>query len=778
MVIQQDAMPDLDPTLREAVRQSRTAACLTDPRQEDNPIVFVNAAFCRLTGYDEDEVLGRNCRFLQGKDTDEAKVREIRAAIEAGHGLRIEVLNYKKDGSPFWNDLRIDPIRDESGELRLFFGAQEDASARVHDRRALEDANAELRLLRTALSAANDAVLVTEPDPLDEPGPRIVYASKGFERMTGYRADEVKGFSPRLMQGPDTSRAELERIRTALAAGHEVEGSLVNYKKDGTPFWIEWTIVPVHDDAGRRTNWVAVQHDVTERVKSRQSHDQRLEQQEIVAEFAQKALDGFERQALLTEACRAIVRGLDCPFAKVLVPVRGETGERTLLVAAGVGWDEGVVGHATIGIDDDSPAGHALRTGQPVVTPDLAQETRFSWPTLLRAHGAVSAVNVLIEGNGKPFGVLEADSRDARYFNEHDMAFLSGVASLLASALERRQAEEEREFLMAELDHRVKNMLARVQAIAQRSDDEAKSKAQFRESLVARLGAMAQTHDLLTRSRWRGVDLRQIWARELAPYRTGDNLRLEGPKAVLNPKAALSLSLVAHELATNAAKHGALASPKGRVEVVWRRQRDGGLAILWRESGGAPVEAPVRRGFGSTVIERAFAFETGGQAALRFLPEGVVFDATLPAAVLVEEEALPSAPEASREASGETAAGVALLVEDDYLIATMVGDILRRAGWRVVGPAASVAQGLALVRAEGASLDAAVLDVNLGESFSIAVADALRERGVPFVFASGYTREEVLPERFARTPRLNKPYGEAALLRALGDLGKRRPTGK
>ena len=791
MVIDQDGRmppPDLGLMLPEAMRLTGMAVCFTDPRREDNPIVFVNEAFCRLTGYAEVEALGRNCRFLQGQDTDGAQVREIAVALAAARPIQLVVLNYKKDGTPFWNALHIGPILDANGKVRYFFGSQWDVSERVRERglmetrtraqaAALDDANSELRLLHTAIAAANDAVLVTEAGPLDEPGPRIIYASRGFERMTGYRADEVQGLSPRFMQGPDTSRGELERIRTALAAGREVEACIVNYKKDGTPFWVEWNIVPVHDESGRQTSWVAVQRDVTQRVRSEQGHARRLEQQEIVAAFAQKAMDGFEREVLLTEACHAVVRGLGCPFAKVLVPItKGEgTGERTLLVAAGVGWHEGVVGHATIGIDAFSPAGYAIQTGDPVVTPNLQEEIRFSWPELLRAHGAVSAVNVLIQGqDGQPFGVLEADSTEPRHFNEHDIAFLRGIGSLLSSALDRRRAEDEREFLMAELDHRVKNMLARVQAIAQRSDDEAKTKAQFRESLVARLGAMAQTHDLLTQGRWRGVDLRQIWERELAPYRTGGNVSLEGPSVVIAPKAALALSLVAHELATNAAKYGALGHAKGRVEVNWQRYDDGGIGISWRESGGAPVTVPERRGFGSMVIERAFAFETGGEAALRFLPEGVLFEATMPAGMVVRHEGpVPTCKPASKAAK-EAVPGVVFLVEDDYLIASTAEDILHRAGWQVVGPASNVAQALSLLDVKAATLDAAVLDVNLGGELSIPIADALRKRGIPFVFASGYTREEALPERFAATPRLGKPYGKADLMRALGAFGKRR----
>lgn len=138
---------------------------------------------------------------------------------------------------------------------------------RLMDER-LQAAIDEARRLREAVDQAQDAMVITEYAPIDEPGPRIVWVSGGFERMTGWTSEEVVGRSPRLFQGPDTDRGPLDEVRRALEAGKPMASQTVNYKKDGTPFHLEWSIAPVADADGHPTHWLSVQRDVTERVEA------------------------------------------------------------------------------------------------------------------------------------------------------------------------------------------------------------------------------------------------------------------------------------------------------------------------------------------------------------------------------------------------------------------------------------------------------------------------------------------------------------------------------
>ncbi|WP_426263057.1 PAS domain-containing protein [Sphingomonas sp. PWP1-2] len=122
-----------------AVRATRMPMVITDPAQPDNPIVFCNVAFQRLTGYDREEIIGRNCRFLQGPDTDPAKIAEIRDAVRDGHAVDVDLLNYRKDGTTFWNALYLSPVRDADGVVRFFFASQFDVTERVEAQNIIND---------------------------------------------------------------------------------------------------------------------------------------------------------------------------------------------------------------------------------------------------------------------------------------------------------------------------------------------------------------------------------------------------------------------------------------------------------------------------------------------------------------------------------------------------------------------------------------------------------------------------------------------------------------
>ncbi len=242
--------------LRDAIQATNNVVLLTDPTLPDNPIIYVNNGFETLTGYRRDEVLGRNCRFLQGDDLDQEGVRKLRDAIGQREPVQVELRNYRKDGTLFWNELHVTPIF-EGGKLTSFLGVQNDITQRK------EAQASQLRFMR-AVESANDPILITEAQ-LESPGPRIEYANRAFLRMTGYEPDEVIGRTPRLLQGPSTDRTVLTRMSRRLREGKDFEGEIVNYRKDRTPFTISWAVAAIRDEQGSIVNWVSTQQDVTER---------------------------------------------------------------------------------------------------------------------------------------------------------------------------------------------------------------------------------------------------------------------------------------------------------------------------------------------------------------------------------------------------------------------------------------------------------------------------------------------------------------------------------
>src|SRR5262245_58788524 len=197
----------------------------------------------------------------------------------------------------------------------------------------------------------------------------------------------------------------------------------------------------------------------------------RIHQQELLAELGVLALQGTSFNEMLDHTARMTAEGLRAEYCKVMEYL---PAENRLLVRAGVGWDEGVVGHATIGADLASPAGYALRTGKPVISNHLENEQRFRTPELLVEHGIRRAMNVILQGDGSPFGVLEVDSRSEGEFSEHDLAFLQGAANILGMAIEQQQyqrklqaALDRHQILLKEMNHRIKNSLQVVSSMLQ-----------------------------------------------------------------------------------------------------------------------------------------------------------------------------------------------------------------------------------------------------------------------------------------------------------------------
>jgi two-component sensor histidine kinase len=195
-------------------------------------------------------------------------------------------------------------------------------------------------------------------------------------------------------------------------------------------------------------------------------------------------------------------------------------------------------------------------------------------------------------------------------------------------------AERQQKLLLDELNHRVKNTLSTVQAIADQTLRTNPDPAGFRGAFEARLMALSDTHNLLTATNWVSADLKQVAQIEFRPY-GAERYRLKGPAVALSPARALALGLLFHELATNAAKYGALSVGGGRVEVAWRvrgAEGDEELEIDWREAGGPPVAVPTRRGFGSRLIERSLQGQLGGEASLDYAADGVRCRIRLPLA--------------------------------------------------------------------------------------------------------------------------------------------------
>jgi two-component sensor histidine kinase len=213
---------------------------------------------------------------------------------------------------------------------------------------------------------------------------------------------------------------------------------------------------------------------------------------------------------------------------------------------------------------------------------------------------------------------------------------MNGALSVVVDIDDIKRSEEHQRLLINELNHRVKNTLATVQSIAGQTLRNAPTMEEAKTALEGRLLALSRAHDVLTRENWEGAELREIAAQALEPYSNcaEDRLHLSGPKVRLPPRMALALAMVLQELATNAVKYGALSNATGEVRVTWwvAGGSRGRLGLHWEESGGPPVQAPVRRGFGTRLIERSLAHDLDGAVRIEFAATGVTctVDAPIP----------------------------------------------------------------------------------------------------------------------------------------------------
>lgn len=341
----------------------------------------------------------------------------------------------------------------------------------------------------------------------------------------------------------------------------------------------------------------------------------RLRQQEILAELGVFALQGASFIELLDRTARLTAEGLRAEFSKVLEYV---PAENRLLVRAGVGWDEGVIGVASVGADLESPAGFALHSGKPVISNHLADEQRFRTPELLIQHGIRRAMNVILQGDGSPFGVLEVDSKSDGEFGERDIAFLQGAANVLGMAIERQRTEGKltaalahQKVLLEEINHRAKNSLQLVASMlhlqAKGVGDSELSRhlavAAGRVSAVSRLYArLAHESDFVKIDL--GPYLREV-CRDLSESGPRCEIHTDVESGIsFDPERAIYLALIVNELVTNACKY-AHADTSG-TQVWVRGWRDGrSVCVSVRDEGvGLPPDFDVAasKGLGMRIV--------------------------------------------------------------------------------------------------------------------------------------------------------------------------------
>jgi two-component sensor histidine kinase len=366
------------------------------------------------------------------------------------------------------------------------------------------------------------------------------------------------------------------------------------------------------------------------------AYELRVRQQQILTELGVLALKGTPFPDLLDHTARLTAEGLRADFAKVLEYI---PDQNRLLVRAGVGWGPGVVGSASIGADLESPGGYALRTGVPVISNHLENEERFRTPELLLEYGIYRAMNVILQGEGAPFGVLEVDSRSEGEFSEQDITFLQGAANLLGMAIERQRMERDlrgaldrQQMLMREVNHRVNNSLQIVGSMLhlQGKRTENKEVQHQLSQASSRVTAIARAHNRLYRTdEFTKLDLGAYLSDLCADFceaTPGCEIFVSAPEhVVLSTDRAITVALLINELITNVAKY---AYPDGNCRAWVNVSREGSVVRLSVRDEGvglpAAVDETTSTGLGMRLIS-AFTRQLNGSVEVKRDKPGAEF---------------------------------------------------------------------------------------------------------------------------------------------------------
>lgn len=380
----------------------------------------------------------------------------------------------------------------------------------------------------------------------------------------------------------------------------------------------------------------------------------------------------------------------------------------------------------------------------------------------------------LVQGHSQPFTQSELRVADTL------RATLIEVVLRLAdeASAERQQASARQELLIAELNHRVRNILGVIRGLIRQSKPTDPAVKDFATLVDGRIHALARAHNQITDDHWGPAPMQALIDAEAAAFvDESERVISQGEPVLLNPQAYSTMALVIHELVTNSTKYGSLSVPEGSVTISWDRNDAGDLVLNWVERNGPPVVAPTRKGFGTTIIDRSVPYDLGGAANIDYKDSGVEAQFRIPARHVSDAKAVAgraikfprAVPGHPQSPPHKMLEGYdVLLVEDSLIIALDAEDILTRLGAKSVTTAATIASALDQIDTHPPTI--AMLDINLGDSTSFPVADLLMNRGVPFLFATGYGEEATIPDDHRGRAIVQKPYTLENVARAMDEL--------
>ncbi len=540
--------------------------------------VRVNEQYCAILDRRRDELLQLRMQDCTHPDDLPRNMILFRHALETGEAFEIEKRYLRPDGSVVWVRNAVSPIRDGSGKPDSILAVSIDITGYKNAQEELRESEA---LKGSILDAALDCIVSTDRES------RIIEWNSAAERTFGFTREAALGQDlADLIIPPEYRERHRRGMARYLATG---EGPVLNrrieleaLRADGSRFPVELAISPI--SSGERPRFTAYLRDIT-----------------LNKQVAAAQRESEQRLRLTYEHAFTSIAEVDSSGRFLRV-------NEQLSIITGYSRDELLL---RTFLDITHPEDRE---------PDLDQFRR-------QMAGELDAYRMekrYVRKDGQIVWIELAASR----VDDAEGRPLYGVR-VARDITERKRAEEHRELLLHELNHRVKNTLTTVQSIVFQTLRNAPTPDDAQTALASRLIALSKAHDVLTRENWEAASLHQIVSEAMEPFRAhGENrIRVAGPPVRLPPSMALAVAMALQELATNAVKYGALSSEAGEVEIRWTLDKSNSPAHLhlrWEESSGPPVRPPNRRGFGTRLIERSLAGDLHGEAKIEFASTGVV----------------------------------------------------------------------------------------------------------------------------------------------------------
>ena len=480
-------------------------------------------------------------------------------------------------------DISLSPVRDGAGAVCAVLCILSEITGRLRTADALARSEEQLRAL---LSQAHVGIVVANPDRT------IRTVNTHFTAMTGYAEGDLRGRAIcDIMVSPDADPAAADPCPDP--SGQTADGREEQLRcKDGRLIWVARADGPIFDATGQIDQIGMIFSDVT-------------------ARRAQEA--DMRRLAAIIASSDDAILGTDLDMRIT-------------------SWNEGAT--RLYGYDVAEVIGQSVLM---LVPPDRQWEEQRILARIRTGGRVQSHETIRRHRDGR---MIDVSLTVSPIFDERGAVV--GASKIARNISDRRVAEKMQRVLVDEMKHRVKNILATVHAIARQTFGHLRTPES--DAFEARLFALSRAQDLITRETVDGVSLEHLIRDVLAPYPAA-RISLRGPAVALTGRAALSLTLGFHELATNAAKYGGLSTPQGRVAIAWEidTATPPVFTLRWVESGGPPVTPPARRGFGTSLVRMVVPAELGGQAALDYAPTGLVWEVTAPVGAWAHQPEPPAA---------------------------------------------------------------------------------------------------------------------------------------